>query len=317
MSTEELEKINQYTRRSMKAEELYTFTVVLCDNEVDRDYDRFTLESLRALAKLFLGKTGIFDHSAKTEYQSARIYDTYLEEDFSRKTENGETYTRLVAKAYLPRSEKNDQLILEIDSGMKKEVSVGCAMGKRLCSICGTDKAKQACSHHKGRVYSVHGVEKRAHDVLSDPTDAYEWSFVAVPAQRKAGVIKYFTPTGNGAAIDVQKLFSDSLNEDVTLTKEAVLQLKEHMAFLEEQAQCGIRYRETVAEEVRKLSYLVQPEVSAAVMMRMLENASIEDLEALRKSFRQRADAILPMHPQLWSESVEKSIDKENLEFKI
>ena len=33
---------------------------------------------------------------------------------------------------------------------------------------------------------------KRCHVVLSDVTDAYEWSFVAVPAQREAGVTKQF-----------------------------------------------------------------------------------------------------------------------------
>ena len=79
VTEEELSRIHQYTRRPMATEELYTFTVVLCDNEVDRDYERFSVEALQELAQLFLGKTGIFDHSPKAEYQSARIYDTYLE----------------------------------------------------------------------------------------------------------------------------------------------------------------------------------------------------------------------------------------------
>lgn len=30
-----MEKINLYTRRAYKPEEVYTFSVVLCDNEVD------------------------------------------------------------------------------------------------------------------------------------------------------------------------------------------------------------------------------------------------------------------------------------------
>ncbi len=316
ISAEELAQINRYTRRPMKAEELYTFTVVLCDNEVDRDYERFTVDALQELAALFLGKTGIFDHSPKAENQAARIYSTWLEEDLERKTEAGEVYTRLAAKAYLPRSEKNDQLILEIDSGMKKEVSVGCAMAKRVCSICGADKTKLACGHHKGRVYNIHGVEKTAHDILSQPTDAYEWSFVAVPAQRKAGVIKRFAQTGTGAP-DVEKLFDGCSDGEVVLTKEAALQLKEHFAFLQQQAETGAKYRETVAAEVRKLSRIVQPEVSADVMARMIENASLEDLESLQKSFRQRADTMLPMRPQLWRETNEKTGSGENLEFKI
>lgn len=31
-----------------------------------------------------------------------------------------------------------------------------------------------------------------AFTVLSDATDAYEWSFVAAPAQREAGVVKHY-----------------------------------------------------------------------------------------------------------------------------
>ena len=47
VTEEELSRIHQYTRRPMAAEELYTFTVVLCDNEVDRDYERFSVEALQ------------------------------------------------------------------------------------------------------------------------------------------------------------------------------------------------------------------------------------------------------------------------------
>ena len=44
---------------------------------------------------------------------------------------------------------------------------------------------------------------KTCHFVLSDPQDAYEWSFVAVPAQRDAGVIKGMGFTGlSEAALD-------------------------------------------------------------------------------------------------------------------
>ena len=56
-------KINRYTRREFKADEVYTFSVVLCDNEIDRDNERFTTDALQKLATLFLGKTGIFNHS--------------------------------------------------------------------------------------------------------------------------------------------------------------------------------------------------------------------------------------------------------------
>ena len=45
-SNEELAKINNYTRRSFTADEVYAFSVVLCDNEVDRDFERFDENAL-------------------------------------------------------------------------------------------------------------------------------------------------------------------------------------------------------------------------------------------------------------------------------
>ena len=55
---DELELINRFTRRNLAKNEVYAFSVVLCDNDVDRDGERFTTESLYELEKLFVGKTG-------------------------------------------------------------------------------------------------------------------------------------------------------------------------------------------------------------------------------------------------------------------
>ena len=61
-----LEKLNRFTRREHTADEVYIFDVVLCDNEVDRDGERFSVEALKKLKELFVGKTGISDHEAKS-----------------------------------------------------------------------------------------------------------------------------------------------------------------------------------------------------------------------------------------------------------
>ncbi len=84
------------------------------------------------------------------------------------------------------RTKDNESLIREIEGGIKKEVSIGCSVRSRRCSICGKDK----CAHKKGKTYGG----KLAYEVLGEATDAYEWSFVAVPAQRGAGVSKTFSP---------------------------------------------------------------------------------------------------------------------------
>ena len=71
---EELAAVNALTRRELGEEELYLFSVCLCDNEVDRDGERFTTETLEELAPLFVGRSGIFDHQWSARGQTARRY---------------------------------------------------------------------------------------------------------------------------------------------------------------------------------------------------------------------------------------------------
>lgn len=318
VSEEDLERINRYTRRPMEAGEVYTFSVALCDNEVDRDLERFSIPALEKLKELFLGKTGIFDHAPKSENQAARIFDTSLETDLERKTMAGEPYTRLVAKAYLPRSEKQEPLILEIDSGIKKEVSVGCSVSRRECSICGAQRGRQSCKHQKGKTYSVHGKEQVCHDVLSEPSDAYEWSFVAVPAQREAGVIKsFFQEKEFGTVEQVLKEMRRSDTEFV-LSKDAARQLLDYLAQLNELAQQGKEYRAEVTRQVLKLSRLVQPEISSDVMERVAGAMSLADLRAFQEAFTEKAGAMLPIRPQLARDGMEAGNAKShNQEFQI
>ena len=202
ITPEELLRINEFTRKDLTADEVYTFPVVLCDNEIDRDGERFSIAALHKLAGMFIGKTGIFDHDPKSENQAARIYEAGVITDTTRPaTAAGEPYTMLTAKAYMVRTDKNADLIKEIDGGIKKEVSVSCSIRKRICSVCGVDKNTGVCEHDKGRYYDG----KICHHILDGPLDAYEWSFVAVPAQPKAGVTKSLENSESSTLAEVEK----------------------------------------------------------------------------------------------------------------
>lgn len=189
LGPEELAKINSYALKDLSEDEIFTFSVTLCDNEVDRDAERFSIPALHKLTELYEGRTGIFDHDSKAQNQSARIYQCEVVTDESRTTSEGEPYTELKAKAYMVRTSSNADLIAEIEGGIKKEVSVSCSVANCKCSICGTDKRTSACEHNKGQIYDG----KKCCCILDEPTDAYEWSFVAVPAQKSAGVTKTFS----------------------------------------------------------------------------------------------------------------------------
>ena len=286
-----MEKINRYTRRPFDAKEVYTFSVVLCDNDVDRDMECFTLDAVKKLASLFVGRTGILDHDHTSKNQSARVFDTAVKCFPERKTVLGEVYAQLIAKAYIPRNAESAALIESIESGIRKEVSVGCAVKKRVCSVCGSE----TCNHVRGRTYNG----KMCVRVLDEPTDAYEFSFVAVPAQRAAGVVKHFTQKKE--VRDVKEIWKclETDAEEVTVSKEVLCALREEMGALKKQAEWGERYRESLCAQIRKHSAVAQPQFSRALTDSIVKNLSIGELEEMAQVLGKMATAHMPMTPQL------------------
>lgn len=189
----DIKLINQYSIKELTPEDVYCFSVMLCDNDVDRDLERFTDKTLEQLAVLFVGKTGISDHRWSSDRQIARLYRAEVEET-AEKNAFGEPLKRLIGSAYMLKTETTQPFIEAIEGGIIKEVSIGCAVSKTTCSICGepfaldwrTWKYKCKNDHEKGETYDG----KQCVCNLEDPEDAYEFSFVVVPAQKNAGVTK-------------------------------------------------------------------------------------------------------------------------------
>ncbi|WP_405318342.1 hypothetical protein [Ruminococcus sp.] len=292
-TAEELELINTYTRRTLTAEEVYVFTVVLCDNDVDRDGERFTVESLFALEKLFVGKTGIFDHNPSAKNQTARIISCKVENVASRTTATGDEYFCLKARAYLPRTEGNSELIAALDSGIVKEVSVGCAVGKILCSVCGEDIGM--CPHRKGETYGG----KLCCGELTEPYDAYEWSFVAVPAQKNAGVTK----TAYGKEIDMEGIMKKlSRGQSATFSDRDCKKLLEYIDSLKQSAKDGVYYRDSLTTEVLRLSAAVQPGISRETMESVTKGMTVAQLKEFKTAFEKQRAELIPVAPQLYTE---------------
>ena len=268
VTTEELALINRFAKKELSAEEVYTFSVKLCDNEVDRDFERFDRAALDRLAELFVGKTGIFDHTWSAGGQTARIYRAEVAEEESR-TEAGDRYCWCRAWAYMLRTEKNAELIAEIEGGIKKEVSVGCSAASSTCSICG--KSMGECEHERGKRYGG----RLCYATLSDITDAYEWSFVAVPAQREAGVVKRF---GQGEG---------SLKAMVRACGSRA-QLRE-LERLEEFSALGRSYLAALRGEVKRLMLVSDEALDGAVAESVTEKLGERELLELKKAFGARA----------------------------
>lgn len=196
VTPDDLKKINKYALHPLAAEDVFIFKATMADNEQDdRNSMPFNLKALQDLKKLYPGKTMLKDHDRRADNQIARVFDTELVQDANKQTALGELHTELEAKIYMIKTDANKDLIAEIMGGIKKEVSTSCMPEKMICSICGTDNMKDYCRHWPGKEYTVEdgtakGTKKRCQMLLHGAKEAYELSFVAVPAQPRAGTHK-------------------------------------------------------------------------------------------------------------------------------
>ena len=264
----QMEAINAQAKVTLKAEDVYVFSVRLCDDQVDRDMERFDTAALPVLAKMFVGKTGIVDHQWRSNNQVARIFQTQVVQE--------ERVSYIKAWAYIRRGGQAEEIIADIEAGIKKEVSVGCAMGRAVCSICGSEYG--SCGHQKGESYDG----QVCCAILKEPMDAYEFSFVAVPAQSAAGVIKTL---GRG---------SRSLKE---LAEEFGAQGEYRAMFT--LAQLGMQYEKQLRDQVVRLCLSLELGASEPVLRSIMEKAGAEDLMELKAALEVRMAQLLPAQTQL------------------
>ena len=259
VSLAQLEKINRFAKKTLTKEEVYVFSVRLCDDQPDRDMERFDTDALPELARLFVGKTGVVDHTWSADRQMARIFETEVVK------EAGVSYIR--AWAYMLRTDRAAEVIEEIEGGIKKEVSVGCSMGRSVCSICGADMG--TCQHRKGKTYGG----ETCVAVLKEPKDAYEFSFVAVPAQPQAGVLKQFREDGGLSAGELKALQKD--------------------------AALGRQYRKALREDVVRLGLVLDFGLDAEALGFVAKAMDDEQLLKAKKAMERRAAECFPPACQL------------------
>ena len=264
----QLEAINAQAKGELTAEQVYVFSVRLCDDQIDRDMERFDTAALPALAKLFIGKTGIVDHKWSTDSQVARIFQTQVVK------QEGISYIK--AWAYIRRGGNADEVIADIEAGIKKEVSVGCAMGRAVCSVCGSEYG--SCGHRKGEYYD--GALCCA--ILQEPMDAYEFSFVAVPAQPQAGVLK-----GMGTGKKSLKELADQFGAQAEYRS------------LYKLAQLGKQYTVDLQSDVVRLCLSLQLGVAEPVLRSIVSLANADDLMKMRAALQKRFDESMPVQSQL------------------
>lgn len=220
----DIEKINQHTVKPLAVDEVYVFPIEVCDNDVDRVGDKMGDTFLQSVADNIAGLTGLKDHDWSSDNQMARLYDAELVEDPTKKNRLGENRKYVLGKAYTLSKYKD--YIEKINAGLLKESSLSFKSVNDRCSICGKPMIKDAndighCEngHVAGEVYD--GV--LCYNDINELDDLMEWSLVAVPCQKHAGIknkkLGGNTPMKKVELLLKQLVSSKGLDEE---TKEAI-----------------------------------------------------------------------------------------------
>ena len=167
-------KVFDTINEAVVADDEYTFTVKLCDNEIDDDNERFSSQCLKQMAEMFVGKYGCIG-----ETRIAKIVSTEIVTDENKWATLHERYQWLKATVIIPRSNETEQLIEQIEHGEKPEISVACSVNTSACSICG--KTNRSCTHKPGEYYDG----KLCYMTLYYPREVFEWAFVEPANQLK------------------------------------------------------------------------------------------------------------------------------------
>lgn len=194
ISADDILKINELGRTELTEDDLYIFNLRACDGLTDRVADRMSDTFLQQFADRINAKSIplLKDHDWSADKQIGRVYKASVETD-----ENGVKFVK--ATAYTLKS--NTELVEKIEAGILKELSVSFD-GLATCSICGEPMEKDwdgrgHCKnqHIAGETYE----DKQCESILTECTDVYEVSIVAVPCQPNASIIKKLNHDSTGA----------------------------------------------------------------------------------------------------------------------
>lgn len=155
---EQLDRINQFTRRTVQANEVAVFTTLSCNDLVDRDDDYFTTDTVKEFASLpepygAIGKSYMVGHDYST-LPVGRI--------FGAGTQDIDGATFMTNEVYVPRIDANKSFLENQEFGVYWAVSVGVLLDENNCSLgfCKTPMTRWGfCynGHDKGAFYLEDG----------------------------------------------------------------------------------------------------------------------------------------------------------------
>jgi len=166
-------------------EQLYIFSLRMCNNEVDADNDKLSDAFLRQFAEYINNNPIplIKDHTWTADGQIGRVYRAEVLSDGENSL--GEPYTYVLGYAYVAA---NSDIVPRIKLGLLSEVSVGFDGSGYTCSVCGASVKSHDSQCPEGHTFGGINDDKPVYRNVNQCLSALECSFVPVPAQEGAEI---------------------------------------------------------------------------------------------------------------------------------
>ncbi len=290
LTDDRLAAIRRLALEDLRPEDLYVRWAVVCNDQLDRDHERFSPDVLQGFARTLPGKALLVGH----QHQSApegRFFEAWLEQA-------GDA-TNLLAGFYIVKTQQNEHLRRQIDGGVYKYVSVGFTCEDLLCDLCGKSIRGPECPHIPGRSYDG----KTCTATWHGSAEAAEGSIVYLGSQRGAEIVKAAgarpttddPPGGEGRdALTRLKVKVAELEGLLELTERTLEQKERHIDTLEEQAQEGCILRQDLVGEIERLAGLVGEEEGTKALLDQCPDLPLHHLKSLRTRLDQKWDTLCP-----------------------
>lgn len=161
--------VNRYALRALAPEEYASFTLDLCNNQIDRHFSRFPEEELERINDLVPGRPLMERHDLRGTLPRGRFYRSALHRE-------GEVVS-VRPEVYVLRTADNQDFILNIEGGVYRETSIGFSFRMPECSVCGKDL--RTCDHVPGRTYG----DAACHFIMRGVLEVAEGSVVSSGSQ--------------------------------------------------------------------------------------------------------------------------------------
>lgn len=316
-TTEQLQKINQFTRREFKAEELYIGQLRLAHNAIDRDGERFSEGTLQGFADTAVRKTMLLDHNRNIRDNAVgKYFDVEVErmplaravEELGEELKLPDGITEVMIMSpwfYIPNEGIAKEDIVKIDAGIFDFASIG-FNAENYVRIT-DEKGETLFYEYRGKgemregslVYlgAQQGMSVKSADNPGGKPDADKSIHIDEPKTGGNSMKDFCKKLGEKLKKTISE--DNAVDEIMAVISEKDARIKE----LEPKAADGAAYRKSLVDDAVKFGVLIDEIKSDAESQKtesdFLNTISIDRLKVTKDKYEAKARKMFPAEFQI------------------